>query len=250
MTRSGGWGGQAGIRPGPYNHARGHDNLALPRISGNSDRFTAAADPVALGLVGSLNRPGGNITAANFLGGEVRTKELGLLNELMPAATTVGLLFNPNTNDHDAIARERELATRSLGMRFRVLTASTEREIDEAFAGFAQQRSDVLLVTTEPFLSGRREQILSLAARYGLPAISGYRGFAEAGGLMSYGGSATDAYHEAGIYIGRILKGEKPSDLPIVRSTRFELVINLKTARALGLSVPPTLLAIADDVIE
>jgi putative ABC transport system substrate-binding protein len=213
--------------------------------------FTAAADPVALGLVASLNRPGGNITGVNFLVGEVRSKQLGLMHELMPSATTVGLLFNRNSGtNYEAIARELELATRSIGMQFRLLPAGTEYEIDEVFTGFAQQRPDVLLVATEPFLSGRREQILSLAARYGLPAISGYREFAEAGGLMSYGGTATDAYHQAGIYIGRILKGEKPADLPIVRSSRFELVINLKTAKALGLTVPNSIQLLADEIVE
>jgi putative ABC transport system substrate-binding protein len=213
--------------------------------------FTAAADPVALGLVASLNRPGGNITGANFLIGEARGKQLGLLHELMPEATTVGVLFNPDTaNDIDAITSELEAATRPLGLRFRVLLGSTTRQIDEVFASFAGEPVDVLLVTTEPFLTAQQGQILAQAALHRLPAISGYREFAKAGGLMSYGGSPLDAYHQAGVYIARILKGEKPADLPVVRSTRLDLVINMKTAKALGLNVPAILQATADEVIE
>lgn len=212
--------------------------------------FTAASDPVALGLVASLNRPGGNVTGVNFRTGEARTKLLGLLHEVVPAAKVMGALLNPNSATTDAAVDELEMAARSLGVQLRVLKASTEREIDEAFEGLAQQRPDALLVETEPFLSGRRDQIISQATRLGLPTINSDRRFAAAGGLMNYGPSIPDAYHQAGLYVARILKGEKPADLPVVQSVKLDLLINLKTAKALGLTIPPGLFAIADEVIE
>jgi putative ABC transport system substrate-binding protein len=212
--------------------------------------FTTNNDPVAAGLVASLNRPGGNVTGVNSMAGETGAKQLGLLHELVPAAATMGLLVNPKSPAADASVRDLQMAVRSLGLQLRVLRAGTEREIDEVFAGFAQRHPDVLLVQNDPFFGNQRNQIASLAARNTIPTIYASRDFAAAGGLMSYGASSLDGYHQAGIYIGRILKGEKPADLPVVQSTKFELVINLQTAKALGLTVPPTLLAIADEVIE
>jgi putative tryptophan/tyrosine transport system substrate-binding protein len=212
--------------------------------------FTASANPVAAGLVASLNRPGGNVTGVNFLVAELVTKQLGLLRELVPAAAMIAILVNPNSPAADPIVRDLQMAARSLGLRLRVLTASTEGDIDEVFATFGQQPTDALLVQTEPFLTGRRGQIVALTARHAIPTISGVHEFATAGGLVSYGASATDAYRQAGVYVGRILKGEKPADLPVVQSSKFELVINLKTAKALDLTVPDKLLALADEVIE
>jgi putative tryptophan/tyrosine transport system substrate-binding protein len=208
------------------------------------------SDPVAAGLVASFNRPGGNVTGVNFLAAELVTKQLSLLRELVPAATMIAMLVNPNSPIADPTAGDLQMAARSLGLQLRVLTASTEHSIDEVFASFGQQPADALLVQTEPFLGIRRGQIAALATRYVIPTISSLEGFAAAGGLITYGASATDAYRQAGIYVGRILKGEKPGDLPVLQPTKFKLVINLKTAKALGLTVPDRLLALADELIE
>jgi len=212
--------------------------------------FTTTTDPVASGLVASFNRPGGNITGVSFLSAELGSKQLGLLRELVPAATMVAVLVNTNNPSADGEVRNAQIAMRALGVRLRVLTASTERDIDEVFARLAQQRADALLVHNDPFFLGLRAQLLLLTARHAIPTIYAWRDFVAAGGLMSYGAKSTDAYRQAGVYVGRILKGEKAADLPVVQPTKFELVINLTTAKALGLSISPGLLAIADEVIE
>ena len=209
--------------------------------------FTYVGDPVAAGLVASLNRPGGNVTGVNFFAAEAVTKQLGLLREVVPAASIIAVLVNPAS---DVISKDLQVGTRSVGIQLRVLGAATEYEVEETFASFAQHRPDALLIQAEPFLVGRYSQIASLATQHMIPTICASRAFATAGGLMSYGASAPDAYRQAGIYVGRILKGEKPADLPVAQSTRFELVINLKTAKALSIALPTTLLAIADEVIE
>jgi putative tryptophan/tyrosine transport system substrate-binding protein len=212
--------------------------------------FTVGGDPVKLGLVASLNRPGGNLTGVSLLLGLLGAKRLELLRELVPLAAMTGVLINPTNPSAKAYATDAREAARALGSQIHILNASTEGEIDTTFATLAHLRVGALLVSTDAFFIGRREKLVALAAHHGVPAIYEWRGFAMAGGLMSYGPSFEDAYHQSGIYTGRILKGEKPADLPVVQPTRFELVINLKTAKALGLEVPATLLARADEVIE
>jgi putative ABC transport system substrate-binding protein len=213
--------------------------------------FVVGTDPVTAGLVASLNRPGGNLTGVSILNVEVTPKRLELLHELAPSATTVALLVNP-TNPHAVPeTREAQVAAHTLGVRLHVLNASNEKEIDRAFAALVEQRIGALLVGGDPvFRAGLRDHLVTLAARHRVPALYGYREVTAAGGLMSYGASITDAYRQAGMYTGRILKGEKPADLPVLRSVKFEFVINLNTAKAFGLSFPPGLLAIADEVIE
>jgi ABC-type uncharacterized transport system substrate-binding protein len=208
--------------------------------------FTVGGDPVKLGLVASLNRPGGNLTGVSLLLGLLGAKRLELLRELVPLAAMIGVLINP-TNPSAEAYRE---AARALGSQIHILNASTEGEIEATFATLAHLRVGALLVSTDAFFIGRREKLVALAAHYGVPSIYEWRGFAMAGGLMSYGPSFEDAYHQSGIYSGRILKGEKPADLPVVQPTRFELVINLRSAKALGLDVPAALVARADEVIE
>jgi putative ABC transport system substrate-binding protein len=212
--------------------------------------FTAATDPVATGLVASLSRPGGNVTGAYSLSSELGTKQLGLLRELVPAASTIALLVNPNSPGADAVSKDVQIALRTLGLQLRVLSAGDDRELEGVFAGLARQPPDALMVQADAFFIRRKVQIASTVARNAVPTISGFLDFAAAGGLMAYGARAADTPHQAGLYVGRILKGEKPADLPVVQSTKFDLVINLKTAKALGLTVPPNLLAIADEVIE
>jgi putative ABC transport system substrate-binding protein len=212
--------------------------------------FWAATDPVATGLVASLNRPGGNVTGVYSLANELGTKQLGLLREFVPTASMIALLVNPETPGADFLPKDVQIAVRSLGLHLRVLSASTERDLDEVFRLLAQERPDALLVQADAFLIRWVVQIAAAAARQAIPTISGAHDFAAGGGLLSYGASGTDAHHQAGLYVGRILKGEKPADLPVVQSTKFDLVINLKTAKALGLNVPPNVLATADEVIE
>jgi ABC-type uncharacterized transport system substrate-binding protein len=212
--------------------------------------FSVTDDPVALGLVASLARPGGNATGVTFLLAELGAKQLGLLRELVPAATRIGLLVNPNNTTSKAQTSDVVAAASGVGATIDVVRASDSREIDAAFAALVRNRADALLVGTDPFLYSRRVQLATLAARHAIPAIYPVRENAEVGGLMSYGTSLTEVYRQVGAYAVRILKGAKPADLPVVRSTKFELVINLPTARALGLEVPPTLLARADEVIE
>ena len=212
--------------------------------------FTTAADPVKLGFVASLNRPGGNATGVSFFTADLVSKQAGLLHELIPAATHVGLLVNPNYPATDAMTRDTTAAAFAIGFQIDVMRASDSREIEAVFGALVRNRADALLVGSDTFFVSRRLQIATLAARHAIPAVYPIRDFAEAGGLMSYGTSQTEAYRQAGIYTGKILKGAKPADLPVMQSTKFELVINLPTARAIGLEIPPTLLARADEVIE
>jgi putative tryptophan/tyrosine transport system substrate-binding protein len=210
--------------------------------------FTSGADPVALGLVASLNRPGGNVTGVKWFSTEVMAKNLELLHELVPQAVEIGFLMNPKFPDVADQLRDMQEAARNLGIHLRVINASTESEIETGFA--IQPRGTALVVGPGSYFTARRDQIIALAARQAVPSISSDREFAAAGGLMSYSSSTVDSYRRAGIYVGRVLKGEKPADLPVEQSTKFELVINLKTAKALGLEIPPKLLALADEVIE
>ena len=211
--------------------------------------FAAADDPVRLGFVASFNRPGGNMTGMALISGALGAKRLELLRELVPSATLIAMLTNPN-NPADANVRDEQTAARAIGQGILVLTAATERDIETAFAALVQQRASAISVDADAALTAHRDQIVALAARYGIPAIYPWREYSEAGGLMSYGTNLVDAYRQIGVYVGRILKGEKPADLPVVQPTKFELVINLKTAKALGLRVPQTLQVAADDVIE
>jgi putative tryptophan/tyrosine transport system substrate-binding protein len=210
--------------------------------------FVIADDPVRLGLVASLARPGGNLTGINFLSGELTAKRLELLRELMPSATRMAVLVNPANAENPE--REVETAARSIGLQIQTLNASTIREINAAFATFVRERPDAVFVGLDPFFNSRRIQLVQLAARYAIPASYPARDFAEAGGLMSYGADITDAWRQAGSYAGRILKGAKPADLPVVQSSKFELVFNVQTATMLGLTVPDKLLVAADEVIE
>jgi putative ABC transport system substrate-binding protein len=212
--------------------------------------FAAVGDPAKLGLVASLNRPGGNATGVNFLVAELESKQLGLLHELVPAAARVGLLVNPATPVTQAVTRDVAAAASAIGLQIDVVSASDSREIDAAFRTLVRNRAEALLVGPDSFFVTRRLQLAMLAVRHAIPTVGNVREFAEAGGLMSYGTSQTEAYYQMGIYTGKILKGVKPADLPVTQSTKFELVINLITARALGLDVPETLLARADEVIE
>jgi putative ABC transport system substrate-binding protein len=212
--------------------------------------FGVTDDPVALGLVASLARPGGNATGVTFLLAELGGKQLGLLRELVPAATRIGLLVNPGNTTSKAQAGDLVTAASVAGAAIEVVHAGDSREIEDAFAALLRKRADALVVGTDPFLFSRRVQLATLAARHAIAAIYPVRENAEVGGLMSYGTSLSVVYRHIGDYAVRILKGARPADLPVVRSTKFELVINLPTARALGLDVPPMLLARADEVIE
>jgi putative ABC transport system substrate-binding protein len=214
--------------------------------------FTTGEDPVRSGLVASLARPGGNLTGVNFFNAELTAKRLELLRGLVPAATRVAVLVNPTTagTSTETMVRDMEPAARTLGLQIQILNASTSREIDAAFATLVREHPDALFVANDPFFTSRRVQLANMAARHAVPATYGARQNAEAGGLMSYGSDTADAYRQAAVYTGRILKGVKPGDLPVVQASKFELIINAQTARMLGLSVPPMLLAIADEVIE
>jgi ABC-type uncharacterized transport system substrate-binding protein len=212
--------------------------------------FALGIDPVQFGLVASLNRPGGNITGVNFLVAHLAEKALGLIHELVPNVAVGGMFVNPNNPNADSVTRNAREMARSLGLQLHILNASTAPEIDAAFAGLVKQRIGMLLSAPDPFFMGRRDQVVALAGCHAVPAIYFAREFATAGGLMSYGTSISDAYRRAGVYTGKILKGARPADLPIEQSTRFEFVINLTTAKTLGLQIPDKLLALADEVIE
>jgi putative ABC transport system substrate-binding protein len=213
--------------------------------------FAAPEDPVKLGLVASLGRPGGNVTGINFFIGELVAKQFGLLRELVPGAVRIAVLVNPaNAPRAEATITDVKAAATTMGLEIQIFNASTGREINAAFTAIARQRPDALYVGPDPYFVVRRAQLANLAARHALPASYFVRDLAEAGGLMSYGTDITDAYRQVGIYTGRILKGAKPADLPVIQSTKFELVINLATAMMLGLDIPSTLLARADEVID
>ena len=213
--------------------------------------FGSPEDPVKLGLVASLSRPGGNMTGINFFTADLVAKQLGLLRELVPHAVRVAVLINPAyATRAESTVDEAEAAARVLGLQIQIFKASSAREINAVFATFLQERPDALFVAPDPFFVGRRVQLANLAARHAIPASYSTRDFPEAGGLMSYGTDIPDAYRQVGVYTGRVLKGAKPADMPVAQSTKFQLVINLQTALLLGLTVPPTLLARADEVIE
>lgn len=212
--------------------------------------FSIGGDPVRLGLVSSLNRPGGNVTGATFLVNTLAAKRLELLRELVPSGALIGLLVNPKNPAAESETRDAQSAARAVGLKVHVQNASSAGEIDAAFARFVQQRVNAVTFAADAVFNSRRNQLVALAARHRLPTMYFYREFANAGGLISYGGYDTDAYRLAGAYAGRILKGEKPGDLPVQQVTKVELVINLRTAKALGITIPAALLARADEVIE
>jgi len=212
--------------------------------------FYVAGDPVKLGLVAGLARPGGNATGVNNFAAELGAKHLGLLRELLPTAARIGLMVNPTNPNVEGATKDVTAAALATGVEIDVVRASDSREIEVAFATLVRNRADALVVGPDAFFTSRRLQIATLATRHALPAVSNSREFAEAGGLMDYGTSLTEVYRQLGVYAGRVLKGDKPAELPVVQSTKFEFVINLPTARALGLEIPPTLLARADEVIE
>ena len=212
--------------------------------------FTAGGDPVRVGLVASLNRPGGNATGVSLLTTPPEAKRLGLLNELVPSAAAFGVLINPNNPEAEAQSRDVQQAGREIGRQIQIANAVNDRELETAFGTLVQQRAAALLVCADPFFDTRRDRIVALAAQFKLPAIYQFRDYAVAGGLMSYGISIADGYRQVGIYTGQVLKGAKPADLPIYQSIKFELVINLKTAKVLGVKISDNLLSIADEVFE
>jgi putative ABC transport system substrate-binding protein len=212
--------------------------------------FTVGSDPIEVGLVASLNRPGGNITGVSILNVELAPKRLELLHELLPMATSMALLVNPSNPNAETQSKELQAAAHTLGLELHVLHASAERDFEAVFAALARLRPGALLIGPDTFFVSRLEQLTALALRHAVPTISQYREFAVAGGLMSYGGRLTDPVRLVGLYAGRILKGEKPAELPVQQSTKVELVINLKTAKALGITIPLALLTRADEVIE
>jgi putative ABC transport system substrate-binding protein len=212
--------------------------------------FDTGFDPVQLGLVVSLNRPGGNLTGISNLNVELGPKRLELLREVVPTVTIIALLINPTNPNAEKLSRDHQVAADTLGLQLHVLHARNERDFDAVFATVMQLRAGALVIGADTFFISRSRELAALALRHAVPAIFQYREFAASGGLMSYGGSLTEAYRQVGIYTGRILNGEKPSDLPVQQSTKAELIINLKTAKTLGITIPPSLLARADEVIE
>jgi putative ABC transport system substrate-binding protein len=240
-----------------------HDQVAVIAVDGNAAALAVKAatatipivfqvgnDPVAAGLIASLARPGGNLTGVTTLSGEIVTKRLELLHELLPTISDVAWLLNPNNRDSDNSRRNAEVAARSLGLQLHVISAGSTNEIDAAFKGFKQLQAGALIVAADAFFNSRSEQLAALALQYAIPTIYQYRNFAIAGGLISYGANIADAYRLVGVYTARILKGEKPADLPVQQAAKVELLINLKTAKALGLNVPPQMQQLADEVIE
>jgi putative ABC transport system substrate-binding protein len=212
--------------------------------------FEIGGDPVALGLVANLSRPGGNLTGVALLNAELAAKRLELLHEAIPTATIVGLLVNPTNPLGETVSKDVKAAADKLGLQLHVLRASAEDDFNRVFATLRKLRAGALVIGTDPLFNGLSEQLAALATRYEIPTIYQYRAFAAAGGLMSYGGSFAEPFRQVGIYTGRILKGEKPAELPVVQSAKVELIINLKTAKAFGLTVPPQIVARADEVIE
>jgi putative ABC transport system substrate-binding protein len=212
--------------------------------------FVTGSDPVADGLVVSLNRPGGNVTGITSMNVRLGVKQLGLLHQLLHRDARFAVLVNPSNPQSPSVITDVQAAALGMGQQLEILTATTNRDISPAFSDAVQKRADALLISADPLFTNRPVQLATLAARHAMPTIYALREFAEAGGLMSYGSNFTDLFRQAGTYTGRVLKGEKPADLPILQATKFEFVVNLQTAEALGLDVPPTLLAIADEVIE
>jgi putative ABC transport system substrate-binding protein len=212
--------------------------------------FATGGDPVELGLVASMNRPGGNATAVTVRSAELWSKRLELLHKLLPSVTLVALLLDPNNPTTDTIAKDVQTAAQMLGLQVYIAMAQSDHEIDDAFAALAHERAGALLVTADPLFNGNRPKVIGLAKRYAIPAIYDRRDFPADGGLMSYGASIVDQYYQSGRYVARILKGERPVDLPVIQPTKFELVINAKTAKSLGMKIPDNLLALADEVIE
>ena len=228
----------------PAAHAAKAATTTIPIV------FEMGSDPVAAGLVASLSRPGGNLTGVSLLNVELGSKRLELLHELVPTATIVAALFNPTNPNAETLSSELQAAARTFGLQLHVLHASAEGDFDMVFATLLKLRAGALMIGSDPFFNSRSEQLAALAIRHAVPTIYQYRVFAAAGGLMSYGGSFTEPFRQTGVYTGRILKGEKPADLPVQQSTKVELIINLKTAKTLGLTFPPSLLGRADEVIE
>jgi putative tryptophan/tyrosine transport system substrate-binding protein len=235
--------------------APGSANLALAAKAATTTIpviFMAPEDPVRLGTVASLARPGGNLTGINFFNAELVAKRLDLLRELVPQATRVAVLVNSTADaaNAEAVARDVDAAARAKGMQTRVFHASNSREIDAAFASLVREQPDAVFVSGDALFNSRRVQLVHLATRHSVPTTYGSRAYPDVGGLMSYGANILDAYREVGVYTGRVLKGTKPADLPVVQTSKFEFVINHQTARLLGLTVPPSLIALADEVIE
>jgi putative ABC transport system substrate-binding protein len=212
--------------------------------------FATGGDPIKLGLVASVNQPGGNVTAVTVLTAELWSKRLELLRNLLPSVTQIALLLDPNNPTADTIRKDVRTAAQVLGVQAYIASSRNDQELEAAFAALTRERATALLVTADPLFIGRRQQVISLANRYSIPAIYDRRDFTVDGGLMSYGASIIDQYLQSGRYVGRILKGAHPADLPVMQPTKFEFVINLKTAKALGLTIPPNILALADEVIE
>jgi putative ABC transport system substrate-binding protein len=210
----------------------------------------SGSDPVKAGLVASFNRPGGNVTGASFVATELETKRLEILRDVVPTAAVIGVLVNPSNPAAESRSKDLQMAARTLERNIHIVSASSEGDLETAFATLIQQRADALLVSTDSFFTSQRDRLVGLAARHALPTIYPWREFVEAGGLVSYGPAINEVYRQVGIYTARILKGEKPADLPFLRPTKFELVINLKTATTLGLTIPPVALARADELIE
>jgi putative tryptophan/tyrosine transport system substrate-binding protein len=228
-----------------------HSGLAAKAVTSTIPIvFVSAGDPITFGLVASMNRPGGNVTGINMITVELAPKRLALLHELVPAPTVIAMLANPTSPYFEPETKDVIGSARALGRRVQVLNAATPQEIDAAFVILAQQRVGGLIVSGDPFFDSQRDKLVTLSARHAIPAIYQWREFVAIGGLMSYGTSITDAYRQGGVYTGRVLKGTRPADLPVLQPTKFELVINLKTAKAFGLIVPQTLQVAADEVIE